>query len=177
MKEETRFNSDMAEAQLNTKKLDSIFNIDRNTLILDSQDNSDKQLQDIQNMRKEIEELSKKTSPDPDSILYDNIQRANRLLDKAEDSLDHGGIDNRRLEVMAQLINAITSASSSIMGESYNQQMLEHKERELDIKEQQILLKQTLKGEKANITQNNLIVTNREDLLKMINNEQNVDCE
>lgn len=178
MTDETKFNSDKADPQLNIRELDSLFNVDRTPdleIKIADDDDPETQLQEISNMRKEIQELSKNASPDPDSILHTNIERANRLLDKAEDSLETGGIDNRRLEVMSQLINAITTASSSIMGESYNQQVLENKTRELDIKEQQVLLKQTIKGEPAQVTQNNLIVTNREDLLKMIGEEQNVE--
>ena len=169
MTEETRFNSDKAEPQLNVRELDSLFNVDRAS-VPEKTDDSNKQLQEITDMRKEIQTLTKNADPDPDSILHENITRANRLLDLAEKDLATG-MDNRRLEVMAGLINAITTASASIMGESYNQQVLENKSRELDIKEQQVLLKNTLKGDKT-VTNNNLIVTNREDLLKMISDEQ-----
>lgn len=171
MTEENKYNSDKSEPQLNVKELDDLFNVDRSSKTIPSLepiDTSDKQLQDIKNLRKEIKDLAKNVHPDADTILHENIQRANRLLDKAEESFEQGGLDSRRLEVMAGLINAITTASSSIMGESYNQQVLENKSRELDIKEQQASLKQTLKGEGSSITQNNLIISSREDLLKMI---------
>jgi hypothetical protein len=178
--EDNKYNSDKAEPQLNTNSLDILFNVDRTSksiAIPDQVINTDTQLQEIEKLREEIKVLAKNAHPDADTILHQNIERANRILDKAEESFLTGGLDNRRIEVMAGLINAITTASSSIMGESYNQQVLEHKSRELDIKEQQVALKDTLKGGGRSITQNNIIISSREDLLKQICELQAEDAE
>lgn len=172
MTDETKFNSDKADPQLNVRELDNLFNVDRTPKaeVPTVTDDPDTQLQEISDMRKEIQTLAKNAKPDPDSILHNNIERANRLLDKAEEDCQNG-VNNRLLEVMAGLINAITTASSSIMGESYNQQVLEHKTRELELKERNAIIKQSIKGDTGTpqtVTQNNLIISSREDLLKMI---------
>jgi len=177
-KEDNKYAEDFAEPQLDIKGLDSLFNIYRSSNLPATKSD----IQELSDMRKELSEATKSIGPDPDEIIYKNIERANRLLDLAEKALDAAGIDNRLLEVSGQLINSITAASGGISGNSYNQEVLAQKARELEFKERQLTIKNAIKGNTGNTiqTQNNIIVSTREDIMKMIadsENEEIIDVE
>ena len=79
------------------------------------------QLNQIQEMRKELKEMN---DTDPDDIIYDNIDRANRFLDVLENRILDNEKDKtlpRLMEVASQLINAITQATQSIVGIQKNE--------------------------------------------------------
>ena len=119
-------------------------------------------------MRKELADIDE-DAIDSDQIIMDNISRANRILDIVEENILAGDHSARFLEVAGQLINAVTSAATSITGISYNQQLIDTKNRALDIKEKEVTVKGIVKNaDNVNITNNNLVMS-REDLLKMIN--------
>jgi hypothetical protein len=102
----------------------------------------------------------------------ENIERANRLLDIAENAITSGGETNARLfEVCGQLINSITSASVSIQNSSFGNQKHEYNMRMLAIKEGELAVKRALAGEKEEKSSDKVIVMDRESLLKMINKE------
>ncbi len=125
-------------------------------------------IQNVVDMRKELKDIQE-DYPDSDKIILDNIDRANRILDIIEYDIKGGDHSARLLEVVGQLINAVTSAATSVTGISYNQQIIDNKNRALDIKEKEIDVKSIIKGsENVNITNNNLIMS-REELLEMIN--------
>jgi hypothetical protein len=155
-----KWKEDKADPQVNVDLLNSEFDIEISS-------NLDKTVQEVKEMRKELKELESDL-PDADQIIYDNIERANRILDTIEFDISNGDHSARLLEVVGQLINAVTSAATSITGISYNQQLIDHKNRMLDIKEKELAVKGIVKGaENVNITNNNLVMT-REDLLKML---------
>lgn len=167
--EPTRYNSNPADPQMNLAGLNDLFNVSPTKPA-----SIDSQLQELSNIRSEIQAIVSQESIDSDAILHRNIERANRILDKAEEEILNGAGNARFLEVVSQLINSVTSAATAIAGGGYNQQLLERKDKELEIKEQALLLKQTIKeGTGGNtITNNNLIVTSREELLRMISDEE-----
>ena len=159
---DTRYKEDKADPQVNIDKLNSIFDIDMNL-----NGNIENQLESIKNMRKELLNIQEDV-PDADQIIHDNIKRANAILDIIETDIKKGDRSARLIEVYTQLINAITNAATSITGISYNQQMIEYKNRSLDIKEKELMVKSAIKGaDNVNITTNNLVM-NREELLKML---------
>ena len=161
MSTDTKYNEDVADPQLNVEMLDREFNIDIQT------SNFSDQIDEINEMRKELTNIEENL-PDVDQIIFDNIERANRFLDKIEDNMTRGDLSARLLEVTGQLINAVTTAAISVTGIGYNQQIIDNKNRALDIKEKDIAVKSVIKGVKeVNITNNNLTMS-REDLLKMI---------
>ena len=162
MSTDTKYKEDVADPQVNISMLDEEFNIDIQN------DSLDKQISDISQMRKELSEIEK-SLPDVDQIILDNIDRANRLLNKIEIDIERGNTSARLLEVTGQLINAVTTAATSITGISYNQQIIDNKNRALDIKEQEIAVKSAISGgaKEVNVTNNQLIMS-REDILKMI---------
>jgi tRNA A58 N-methylase Trm61 len=163
MSSDNKYCEDKADPQMNVSDLDEVFNIDNSVI--------NKQVQEVTDMRKEIQELED-SLPDVDSIILDNITRANNLLDKIEDSLGRGDVSARLLEVAGQLINAVTSAAVSITGMGHNQQQIDVKNRALDIKEKENTIKDALKGAKeVNITNNNLTMS-RESILDMIKEDE-----
>jgi hypothetical protein len=157
----TKYKEDIADPQLNISSLNKEFDINIQTT------NFTEQINEINKMRKDLNDIES-TLPDVDQIIYDNIDRANRLLDNIEIDINKGNTNARLLEVTGQLINAVTVAATSITGIGYNQQIIDSKNRALDIKEQEVAVKSAVLGAKeVNITNNNLTMS-REDLLKMI---------
>ncbi len=163
MSTETKYNSDKADPQINFNSLDDAFNIDNSI---------DTQIEEVKSMKQELKKLEDDL-PDADQIILDNIERANEILDKVQTAIINGDTSARLIEVAAQLINAVTSAATAITGIGYNQQVIDNKNRALDIKEKEIGVKMAMgqvpAGTKeVNITNNNLMM-NREDLLKLMN--------
>jgi len=156
------FNEDRANPQVNVQSLNKEFNID-----IESGNILNQQIQKVQEMRTELAEIDE-DAIDSDKIIMDNINRANRILDIVETNVENGDHSARFLEVAGQLINAVTAAATSITGISYNQQVIDTKNRALDIKEKEVAVKGIVKNaDNVNITNNNLVMS-REDLLKMI---------
>ena len=131
-------------------------------------------------MKNELQESIKQKDEqeDPDNILYQNIERANRFLDILEDRITGRGekvkkeSTSRLFEVSAQLINAITSATQSIAGSYQNDLDYQYKLEKLELENKKLMIQYALKGGDGNqgsTTNNNLIVSSREDILDMIN--------
>lgn len=171
-----KFGEDPPENQLNIGNLNKTFGISSNPDTMETQ---------VKDMKDTLEETSKElekaeqseNKPDPDSVLYQNIDRANRLLDKLENQMDTGQTEARVFEVASQLINAITTASSSIVGVNEHSEELEYKYKWLEHKEKELQVKQALKDGKSDeegqqVTNNNLIVTSREDLMNLIESQR-----
>jgi hypothetical protein len=164
----SRFDEDTANSQVNETTLEQEFN-------LDTSEERNEELEQIREMRMQLHEAV--DGQDPDEILYTNIERANVLLDTAQQSIERGGETNARLfEVCAQLINAITSAANSIqtggfnnLKHDYNMKMLEVKEKEIMVK--QAIAQQKIEGGQRRPSGNNVVVMSREDLLKMMDED------
>jgi hypothetical protein len=165
---ETKYNSDAADPQVNTSSLDEAFGID-------NVENNEKQLIKVQEMRTTLENLDDEASTD--TILLENVERANRLLDKLETTIIDGGDTSARLfEVAATLMNAVSQATAGIVGAGNDAQKNDMQMRIVTLKEQEFELKKMIQGKKVNeigspIT-NNILVTDRESLLKMIKEQK-----
>lgn len=154
-----------------------------------------KQLEKIQEMKNELQKSIKEREDkeDPDNILYTNIERANKFLDILEDKiqekdeiLSEDPQENkpkkkktkdsisRLFEVSAQLINAITTATQSIAGSYRDDMEYAYKLEMLEIKNKELAIKAALKGDgkSGGVTNNNLIVSSREEILDLINKEE-----
>lgn len=117
------FGEDKSEPHINMKSLENELNL--------SQDQKNK-LQEVEEMRETLKEEEKKVKEkreDPDDILYNNIQRANNLLDDIQRSISNGNNEPRMFEVASQLINAITSASTSIVNVDQHDDEMEYKQK------------------------------------------------
>lgn len=141
------------------------------------------QLEKLSEMRQELQTSlkEKEDKEDPDNILYKNIDRANKFLDILEkeillkDEDDEGNRKEKKnlsrlFEVSAQLINAITTATTSIAGSYKDELEYEYKLQVLEIKNKELAIKEAIQGDgKGNKTTNNLIVTDRESILDIFN--------
>lgn len=168
----SEFDEDRANSQVNTTILEQEFNIDT------SEERAD-QIQEIRDMRLRLAHaVSLSDQPDPDTILLTNIERANSLLDTATNSIMSGGETNARLfEVCAQLINAITSAATSVQNSSFGAMKHEYNMKMVEVKEKEVAVKAALAAGKANTAttgsaDSKVLVMSREDLLKMIDEEE-----
>lgn len=165
--EENKFRRDYADPEPNIDNLDEIFNTSHRIIDMDTGEI----IGEVNDMRKELKEIED-SLPDVDQIILDNINRANRILDKVENSIATGAFTASMLEAAGKLIDSVTSAATSITGIGYNNEIIRQKERDLDIKEKKLMIDQALKNAgNVNITNNNLVM-NREELMKMIKDGQ-----
>lgn len=167
--EDNKFKKDVAEIDTNVNNLDKIFNVDTNTGEV-----TEINVSDIKSMRQELQEIES-SLPNVDNIIMSNIERANRLLDLVEGQVIRGNISGSMLESIATMINAITSAATSITGISYNNEVLNIKREELAYKEKKLTIDSIAKGAKeVHITNNNLTMT-REQLLKELREAKRIE--
>lgn len=128
-----------------------------------------RQLELIEETRESLENIPE--GEDSDTILTNNIARANRILDRLEEEILSGELSPRLIETCGQLINAVTTAATSITSNSFGNVELELKAKALEIKEKEIAVKAAIQGAKAGTPQtvnNNLVVMSREEILGMI---------
>lgn len=163
MTTENVFRKDYADPEPDIDQLDEIFGTSRT--LVDAE--TGEIINEVNEMRKELKALENDL-PDVDQIILDNIQRANRILDRVEDGISTGAFTASMIEAAGKLIDSVTSAATSITGIGYNNEIIRQKERDLDIKEKKLMIDSAIKGaENVNIT-NNTLVMNREELMKMI---------
>ena len=116
---------------------------------------------------------------DEDAIINQNIERANRVLDRIEDEMDRGNFNARMVEVFSKLIDSVTTAASQIQSSSYNNDYLVLKQKLAELKEMEVKhkVKGLIKGNTQIDTQQNIIVTDRESILEIIKGNKNKDIE
>ena len=165
--EDNKFQKDRADTNVNVTKLDAIFNVNTDTGEIfknDSDNIYDSALTEVTELRNELKQIGS-SLPDIDNIIFSNIERANRFLDIVEDQIIRGNISASMIESCATLINAVTTAATSITGISYNNNILDIKREELRIREKKLTIDNIANGAKeVHITNNNLTMT-REQLL------------
>lgn len=170
-KEDNKYKKDYADPDPNPSALNEAFNItleDDHVIDMDTGEI----IEEINYMRKELVDI-KESLPDIDQIIIDNINRANRILDKVETSIDTGTFSASLIESAGKLIDSVTSAANSITGISYNNKVLDQKQQDLDRKERELELKNILGKNNGVTINNNTLVLNREELLKEIANSRN----
>lgn len=163
------------EPTLNNKSLDDLFNLSTNPSLLEP-DPLDHQM--VEDMRNQLPALT--SDQEPDTILYKNIEKANKLLDKVyENVIDGGNINARLVEVCGQLINAITTATSSIAGNSFAQQKSDYNMKMVEVKQQEVEVKKIIATNRVEPrqgggeqTEKKVLVMDRETLLKMMEEEK-----
>lgn len=108
-------------------------------------------------------------STNPDQLLVENIDRANRILDILEkDAEDKEAISSRKAEVMAQLINAVTNAANSIISDDYNKEYLQIRQSVLLLKEKELRIKELGHSGEYRGPTDRLVITDRESILKIL---------
>ena len=110
---------------------------------------------------------------DPVSILKGNIKKANQLLDKIQAEMLGGNFTARMVEVAGNIINAITTASQQIISKENYEQYTAIKKELNALKEREVIIKEKSGVKGGNVkNQQNIIVTSREDLLKIMDGKE-----
>lgn len=161
------FDEDRANSQVNESILEQEFN-------LDTSEDRQQELEQIREMRLQLNDAA--DGQDPDDILYENIERANNLLDTAQQAVERGGETNARMyEVCAQLINAITNAATSIATGGFNNQKHEYNMKMLEVKEKEVMVKSAIAQNKIEGggagRSGTVVAMSREELLRILDDE------
>jgi len=123
---------------------------------------------DIEYIRTENKKLEIK-SKDAEESLEENIERANRILELVESELNEGNFSARMVEVAGQIMNTITNANKEIITNINYKTYLQIREKLIQYKYDELKTKQN----KMQIpTNQNIIVTTREDVLKILNQDK-----
>lgn len=149
----------MNDKELDLTTLDEVFGLNYNDL---PQTGDEKRISE----REEVEI----DYNNPIDILKGNIKKANQILDKLQDELDNGNFTARMVEVAGNIINGITAASKEIISKENYVGYLEIRKQLKDLKEREVVIKEKV-GIRGTTTNQNIIVTSREDLLKIMSNE------
>ena len=134
---------------------------------------------DIDAAKQELNEIKTQLDEDvnnPNEILQGNIARAQRLLDKIEDEWGVGTTPAtvKLVEIAAKLIDCITSAANSMISNDVSLETTNQKQEFLDLKKLEFELKKNKdekvlpSGDNNTYTQNNIVVSSREDILKLM---------
>lgn len=142
-------------SELNRKNLSKEFSLD---------------LTDDKNIDKFLEDVTPPTEgEDPDDILRENIQRANRFLDRVETEIEGGNFSARILEVAGLLLNSVTAAASQIQSSGYNEAYLQVREKLVSLKQVELeLRRRKLEKGSSGTTKQQMIIASREDILGII---------
>jgi hypothetical protein len=168
----SRFDDELTQTHNNTGSiLEDEFNL------TELSDEKKYTIEQIKTMRNELLESVGSNQPDPDDILYVNIQRANDLLDVVYKNIVNDDDSSPRLfEVAAQLVNAVTAAATSVQNSGFGIMKHEYNMKMADIKEREVAVKAAIASNKsptggAGLSDGKVVVMSREELLNMIESE------
>lgn len=122
---------------------------------------------DIEYIKAENKKLAVK-SKDAEESLEENVNTANRILEMVEDELNEGNFSARLVEVAGQIINTITNANKEIITSINYKTYLQIREKLIQYKYDELLSKE---NKKKIPTNQNIIVTTREDVLAILNKD------
>jgi len=123
---------------------------------------------DIEYIRAENKKL-KVQSKNAEESLEENVERANRILEMVEGELNEGNFSARMVEVAGQIMNTITNANKEIITSINYKTYLQIREKLLQYKYDELKTKENIKKSLPN---QNIIVTTREDVLKILNQDK-----
>ena len=107
---------------------------------------------------------------DGEDIIKKNIERANDMLDRVEEEMDRGNFSPRMVEVFSKLIDNVTTAATQIQSSTYNNDYLILRQKLAELKELEVKakVKSLTSGNNQKIGSQNIILSDRESILKMI---------
>jgi hypothetical protein len=133
--------------------------------------NLDEIFRDTDNLDRELEEkrLDFRTDIDySDAVeaLKSNIYNANQLLDKIQHEMNNGNFSARLAEVASTIINSVTQASKEILSDQNYEDYMQVRRALVQLKAKELEIKEN--NGKRPTNQTNVLVTSREDLLKVL---------
>lgn len=123
---------------------------------------------DMEGIESEVDRLTLVSKTDPDEALKENIDRANRILDRVEEELESGNFTARMVEVAGNILNTVTNSSKELITNINYKKYLQIREHMVQYKYDELEAKQS---KFRSPTSQNIIVSNREDIMKLINGE------
>ena len=117
-------------------------------------------------------ELEWKNDSNDPQVLRENIDNANTILDRILLEVQGGNFSARMVEVAGQIINSITQASKVLMDDTNYNKYLDIRKALALLKKKEVEIKQIKSG---NITNNNLFVGSREELLKLMKEKKELE--
>lgn len=123
-------------------------------------------------------EIEEKTVDFDTEIDYDNaidalkknIHNANQLLEKIQHEMNNGNFSARLAEVASTIINSVTQASKEILSDQNYEDYMQVRRALVELKDKELAIKEAKLVRPHN--QTNVLVTSREDLLKMLENKK-----
>ena len=138
-------------------------------------DNLDRIFQDTDEIDRDLEQKKVDFRTDIDysdaiQTLKSNIYNANQLLEKIQHEMNNGNFSARLAEVASGIINSITQASKEILSDENYEDYMEVRRGLVQLKAKEIEIKE-LNGRRP-VNQTNVLVTSREELLKMLEDKK-----
>jgi uncharacterized protein YkuJ len=123
---------------------------------------------DMDDIEKEAECIEV-CAEDPIEVIKDNIDRANRILNRVEEEIQNGNFTARMVEVAGNLINGVTAAGKEWISDTNYKRYLQIREAMLQYKYDELEMKKTKYSAPSS---QNIIFSDRESVLKFLNGEQ-----
>lgn len=140
-------------------------NLDRLDEIFSETDNIDREIeQKIVDFRTDIDYDNELDA------LKKNIHNANQLLEKIQHEMNNGNFSARLAEVTTAIINSVTQASKEIIVDKNYEKYMEVRRALVELKAKEVAVKESKLTRP--LSQTNVLVTSREDLLKMLENKK-----
>lgn len=131
--------------------------------------NMDEGISSINDDPIDLDNLSSSNLSNPDEVISTNINKANAILDRVIVEINRAGMTPRLGEVASQLITTINQAAGQIYTKELDVSNLLIKHKMLELKEREVQIKEMVaKMNKPNTVNQNLIVTDRESILKLL---------
>jgi len=109
---------------------------------------------------------------DPLEALKLNIFNANQLLEKIQHEMNNGNFSARLAEVAGTIINSVTQSSKEILADKNYGEYMEVRRAMAQLKAREIELKEQRGLNNVGGNTTNVLITSREDLLKMLENKR-----
>ena len=113
----------------------------------------------------------------PERILQENVVKANLVLDRVISEMENGNFSARMAEVAAKTVDSITNLAATMGNLTFQFQDLQTKLAMIKLKERQVEIQQNKITQVTKIGNQNILVTNREDLLKLLKGDKNKQLE
>jgi hypothetical protein len=143
---------------LNLEGLDEIFN---------ESDNIDRDLE-----QKNVDFRTNIDYDDAIEALKNNIFNANELLEKIQHEMNNGNFSPRLAEVAGTIINSVTQSSKEIISEKNYADYMEVRRALVQLKAKELEIKENQSKHRVPNNQTNVLVTSREDLLKVLQDKK-----
>ena len=104
----------------------------------------------------------------PNAIMENNIVKANQVLDRLLEEMNTGNFSARMAEVASYMIANINSAVEILNKKNTQNCDLLLKEKMLELKEKETLVKLKILDKNTGVRNQNIIVTDRETILRML---------